>query len=85
MPSGTSGREEVRAVASFKCSDFRPADGSSESRIRALENALAALTRELGYVLTHLDSANFAQDERERFLSDMDKRIKEAVDYGTAT
>lgn len=72
-------------MATLKCSEFRPAEGGMESRVHALETALVVLTRELGYVLTHLDKANFAEEERERFVSDLEKRIKEAVDYGTAT
>ena len=72
-------------MATFKCSEFRPASGGTDARVSALERALSVLTRELGYVLTHLDEANFTPEERERFVTDMEKRIKEAVDYGTAT
>ena len=69
-------------MAAFKCSEFRPGIGSTEARIRALETALAVLTRELGYVLTHLDGANFTPEEREQFISELTERVKEAVDYG---
>ncbi len=72
-------------MATCKIPEFRPTSGTAEARIGALERALSELTRELAYVLTHLDSANITPDERERILSVLENRIKEAVDYGTAT
>ncbi len=70
-------------MSTCKISEFRPASqGTPEARIRALETALAVLTRELSFVLTHLDDANFTPEERERFISDLTERVKEAVDYG---
>ena len=72
-------------MAACKIPEFTPASGTVDARVYALERALSVLTRELGYVLTHLDEANFTPEERERFVTDMEKRIKEAVDYGTAT
>lgn len=72
-------------MATCKIPEFTPVSGTVDARVSALERALSVLTRELGYVLTHLDDANFTPEERERFATDMEKRIKEAVDYGTAT
>ncbi len=72
-------------MATCKIPEFTPASGTVDARVSALERALSVLTRELGYVLTHLDEANFTPEERERFVTDMGKRIKEAVDYGTVT
>lgn len=72
-------------MATCKIPEFRPSGGSADARIGALERALSALTRELGYVLTHLEEANFTEEERERFVSDLEERIKEAMDHGTAT
>lgn len=72
-------------MAAFKCSEFRPSPGSADSRIYALEAALTALTRELAYVLNHLDGNNFTPEERESFISNLVERVKEAVDHGTAS
>ena len=72
-------------MAACKIPEFTPASGTVDTRVSALERALSVLTRELSYVLTHLDEANFTPEERDRFVTDMEKRIKEAVDYGTAT
>ena len=72
-------------MATCKIPEFTPASGTVDARVSALERVLSVLTRELSYVLTHLDEANFTPEERERFVTDMEKRIKEAVDYGTAT
>jgi hypothetical protein len=72
-------------MATCKIPEFTPVSGTVDARVYALERALSVLTRELGYVLTHLDEANFTPEERELFVTDMEKRIKEAVDYGTAT
>lgn len=85
MPSGISVPGEVFAMAAFKCSEFRPGIGGTDARIIALEIALVALTRELGYVLTHLDGANFTPEERERVIVDLTERVKEAVDNGKAS
>ena len=72
-------------MATCKIPEFTPASGTVDARVSALERALSVLTRELVYGLTPLDEANFTPEERERFVTDMEKRIKEAVDYGTAT
>lgn len=72
-------------MAAFKCSEFRPSPGSAEARIHALEAAMTALTRELGYVLNHLDGNNFTPEERESFVSELVEQVKEAVDNGTAS
>ena len=72
-------------MATCKIHEFTPASGTVDARVSALERALSVLTRELGYVLTHLDETNFTPEEREQFVTNMEKRIKEAVDYGTAT
>ena len=69
-------------MATLKCSEFRPAMGGTEARVHALEAALVALTRELGYVLSHLDGANFTPEGREQLVAELTERVKEAVDHG---
>lgn len=70
-------------MATCKISEFLPASqGTPEARIHALETALAYLTRELSYVLSHLDDANFTPEERDRFVSEVTARVKEDVGYG---
>lgn len=69
-------------MATFKCSEFRPASGGTEARVNALEAALVVLTRELGYVLSHLDGTNFTPEGRDQFVAELTERVKEAVDHG---
>lgn len=69
-------------MATCKIPEFRSTGGTADSRIGALERALSELTRELGYVLTHLDGANFTPEEREQLMTELTERVKEAVDDG---
>ena len=69
-------------MAACKIPEFTPASGTVDTRVSALERALSVLTRELGYVLSHLDGANFTPEGRDQFVAELTERVKEAVDHG---
>ena len=69
-------------MAACKIPEFTPASGTVDARVSALERALSVLTRELGYVLSHLDGANFTPEGRDQFVAELTERVKEAVDHG---
>ena len=58
-------------MARYKVESYVPKGHDQDERIRSLEQYVGRMSRELEYVLGHLDKDNFTPEERERIRKEL--------------
>ena len=61
-------------MARYKMGKYVPSGDELAERVRSLESYVNRMSKELEYVLSHLDKYNFTAEERERIRNELTKQ-----------